>query len=47
MTKKMMTTIPAMNECRNATVAMMIAAIVAPISGIRSSKPTMSPSATA
>ena len=45
--KKITTTIPAVIECRNATVPMMIAAIVAPASGIRSRTATITPSATA
>ena len=45
--KKTSTTIPAGIECRNATAPTMIAASVAPASGIRSRIATSSPSATA
>src|SRR5919109_783426 len=45
--KKATTTIPAGIECKNATAPTIIAAIVAPASGIRSRIPTISPSATA
>jgi hypothetical protein len=47
MTKNTTTTIPATIECRKPMIPTMIAAIVAPASGIRSSMATISPSATA